>query len=182
MSTRGQWALVLAIVAFLALGLLAIARLAGDGLEHVTVGARAPQFRARTLDTPPRIMSLDDYRDEVVLLNVWATWCTPCRVEMPSMQLLQEEFAQEPFRIVAVSIDRDGMEEAIRAFAHEYGLTFDILHDPESVITGTYQVAGFPQTFVIGRDGIIRRVVLGAVDWHSQSNRTLIRTLLEETG
>lgn len=182
MSSRRQWALVAAIVALLALGVMAMTRLAGDGLEHVTVGARAPSFTAWTLDTPPRPRSLDDYRGQVVLLNVWATWCTPCRVEMPSMQLLHQEFAREQFRIVAVSVDRDGMEEAIRAFAHEYGLTFDILHDPEGRITGGYQVAGFPQSFLIGRDGVIRRVVLGAVDWHSESNRALIRTLLEETG
>jgi cytochrome c biogenesis protein CcmG, thiol:disulfide interchange protein DsbE len=150
----------------------------------VGVGTRAPNFAALTLDTAlvePRTKTLADYRGEVVLLNVWATWCTPCRVEMPSMQKLHESFAERGLRVVAVSVDDPGMEEAIREFAKEYGLTFEILHDASGAIKARYHTTGLPESAVIGRDGTIRKRVAGADDWNSAANRALVERLLGET-
>jgi cytochrome c biogenesis protein CcmG/thiol:disulfide interchange protein DsbE len=149
----------------------------------VGVGTRAPNFAALTVDTAlaqPRTKTLADYRGEVVLLNIWATWCTPCRVEMPSMQKLHESFAERGLRVVAVSVDDPGMEDAIREFAQEYGLTFEILHDASGAIKARYHTTGLPESVVIDRDGNIRKRVAGADDWNSAANRALVERLLRE--
>ncbi|HUF28091.1 MAG TPA: TlpA disulfide reductase family protein [Gemmatimonadaceae bacterium] len=179
MTAARQWAIVAVVIAALALGLAAMAR-SVDRIEQVTVGATAPEFRAWTLDEPPVERSLADYRGEVVLLNIWATWCVPCRVEMPSMEQLSREFGGRGFRVVAVSIDRPGLEHAIVDFVREYELTFDILYDPSQSIMTAYQATGVPYSFVIDRQGVIRRTVLGATDWHSEANRALIESMLGE--
>jgi cytochrome c biogenesis protein CcmG/thiol:disulfide interchange protein DsbE len=149
----------------------------------VGVGTRAPSFAALTIDTgvvEPRTKTLADYRGDVVLLNIWATWCGPCRVEMPSMQKLHESFADQGLRIVAVSVDDRGMEDAIREFAKDYGLTFEILHDATGAIKTRYHTTGLPESAVIDRDGTIRKRVAGADDWNSAANRALIERLLRE--
>lgn len=179
MSSARQWAMVAVVIALLALGLAAMTR-SVDRIEHVTVGAAAPEFRAWTLDDPPLERSLADYRGEVVLLNIWATWCVPCRVEMPSMERLSREFGGRGFRVVAVSIDRPGLEEAIVDFVREYELTFDILYDPSQAIMTAYQATGVPYSYVIDRRGVIRRTIMGATDWHSETNRALIESIVAE--
>ena len=114
-----------------ALGLFAATRLLGAELFHVEVGNDAPGFTAKTLDATPQVKTLSDYRGKVVLLNIWATWCPPCREEMPSIQALHETFRARGFTVVAVSIDQAGDEPKIRDFLKEYGLTFEVLHDPD---------------------------------------------------
>ena len=182
MTLRQQWIVVGAVVAAMAVGLFALTRLLGDELFLVTVGEAAPSFTASTLDATAVRKSIDDYEGEVVLLNIWATWCEPCRVEMPSMQRLHDEFAPAGLKIVAVSIDDAGKEQLIRDFAREYALTFEILHDPTGGIQKSYQTTGVPETFVIGRDGTIRKKVIGAANWSSDANRALVRSLLEPRG
>jgi peroxiredoxin len=177
-TTRQQWAVVLGIVAVLAGALVAATRLLGDELFPVGVGSPAPAFSARTLTAPAVTRTLDDYRGQVVLLNVWATWCGPCRVEMPSIERLHRAYAPQGLRVVAVSIDDPGMEERVRAFAGELGLTFEILHDPGRAIDRAYQVTGYPETFVIGSDGVIRKKVIGPDEWDSPANRRLVASLL----
>ena len=94
------------------------------------------------------------------------------------MQRLHDEFGPRGLKVVAVSIDDAGNEQAIRDFAKEYALTFEILHDPTGGIQKSYQTQGVPETFVIGRDGTIRKKVLGAANWSSDANRALVRSLL----
>jgi peroxiredoxin len=180
MSRRGQWTLVAAIVALLAGGLTALTAFVGDGFEPLRVGSDAPQFTAQTLDATPARRTLDDYRGKVVVLNVWATWCGPCRVEMPSIEALHREFGSQGLEVVAVSIDEANAEEAIREFVKEYGLTFDVLYDPTHRIERSYQTSGVPETFVIGRDGVIRKRVIGATRWDAEPVRALVRELLAE--
>lgn len=178
MTLRQQWMVVGAIVAAMAAGLLALTQVLGEELVPVALGKPAPAFTARTLDATPVVRTLDDYRGQVVLLNIWATWCGPCRVEMPSMQRLHDEFGAQGLKIVAVTIDEAGNEEGIREFAKEYGLTFEILHDPAGDIQRAYQTNGVPETLVIGRDGTIRKKVVGAANWSSDANRALVRALI----
>ena len=182
MTLRQQWLVVGGVVAAMGAGLFALTRLLADELFPVTVGVDAPGFAAATLSHPVVRKTLDDYRGEVVLLNIWATWCGPCRVEMPSMQRLHDEFGPAGLKVVAISIDEAGTEAQIRDFAREYALTFEILHDPNGQIQRAYQTAGVPETFVIGRDGTIRKKVVGAANWHSDANRALVRSLLEHEG
>lgn len=147
-------------------------------LDTVGVGSRAPDFSARTLDASPATKSLESYAGSVVLLNVWATWCGPCRVEMPSIQALHEAYDARGLKVVAVSVDGAGTEEQIRSFADSLGLTFELLHDSAGSIQRVYRTSAVPETVVIGRDGIIRKRVVGAVHWDSPANRALVEQLL----
>ena len=178
MTARHQWTIVLGIVTLLAVLLAAATHYLGDELFPVAVGSDAPPISATTLDGTKRTKTLADYKGKVVLLNVWATWCEPCRVEMPSIEKLHHDFGPQGLAVVAVSVDDAGTEERVREFAKELGLTFEILHDPSRTTAANYQITGYPETFVIARDGTIRKKVIGAADWSSAANRALIRELL----
>ena len=123
--------------------------------------------------------SLADYRGKVVLLNIWATWCEPCRVEMPALERLHRKLAGTDFRLVSVSIDKDD-STVVRRFARQLGLTFEILHDRSGAIQQRYQTTGVPESFVIDRDGSIVKKVIGAAEWDAPVNETLLRRLLDE--
>jgi len=146
-------------------------------VDLVGVGSRAPEFRAVNLRTA-QPASLARYRGRVILLNVWATWCPPCRVEMPSLERLHQKLAGQDFEVVAVSID-DGDSSRVMQFARELGLGFDILQDKEGAIQRTYQTTGVPESFVIDRDGIIIKKVIGAAEWDGPVNEVLIRKLID---
>lgn len=141
------------------------------------VGQPAPPFRAVTLDTGDTL-TLDDYRGGVVLLNLWATWCAPCRQEMPSMQRLLGVVDDDRFAIVAVDVDARETPRQIRAFAEELKLTFDILHDRSEFTSTRYQVYGLPQSFLIDPQGILRAREFGAVMWDDSTHVREIRQLL----
>jgi cytochrome c biogenesis protein CcmG/thiol:disulfide interchange protein DsbE len=183
MNRRAQWMAVAGIIVA-AVGALTIgARAFGDQLPSaVEAGAKAPTFAAVPVaigaDRRPR--GIADYKGQVVLLNIWATWCDPCRAEMPSLQRLQDILGPQGLRIVAVSVDQPGMEQPIRDFAKEFGLSFEILYDPQQAIQLQYLTSGVPETFVIGRDGVIRKRVSGGTDWSAEQHQALIRQLLAE--
>ena len=184
MTSRAQWAIVAGIVVLGAVGLLYATNVIGGGIAPVEAGSAAPPFRAATTvaDSTVREKSLADYKGQVVLLNLWATWCGPCRSEMPSLEKLQQELGPKGLKIVAVSVDNPGMEEAIRDFRKEFGLTFEILYAPDGKIRDDYQATGFPETFIIGRDGVIRKRVIAATDWSAEPQKALLRRLLAEPG
>ena len=172
---------VVAIVLITIAGIgFAITRALGTELHPLGAGTRAPDFHAATLDTPPKQQSLATYKGKVVLVNVWATWCQPCRVEIPSIERLYKTYGPKGLNVVAVSVDDPGSEPAIRAFMHDMGMTFQVLHDPSGQIDRAYQVTGYPETVVIGKDGVIRKKIAGAADWDSEGNRRLIERLLAE--
>ncbi len=148
---------------------------------RAAAGTPAAEFSAFTLDATPVVRTFNDYRGSPTLLNVWATWCDPCREEMPSMQRLYDAYRDRGLRMVAVSIDDRGTEALIRDFVAEYGLTFDILHDRESAIMTSYQVRGVPQTFLISSGGEIVATKFAA-DWMAPENRQLVEAILPPTG
>ncbi len=180
MTNRRQWAVIAGVVGVLALALFVTATRFGAELFPLSIGSRAPDFRAVTLDAAAVPKGIDEYKGDVVLLNIWATWCLPCRVEMPSMERLEQELGPKGLRIVAVSIDDPGMEAKIKAFREEYALTFEILHDAPGRIRDQYQTTGVPETFIIGRDGRIRRRIIGPDDWSSKANLAFLERLLAE--
>jgi cytochrome c biogenesis protein CcmG, thiol:disulfide interchange protein DsbE len=149
-------------------------------LFPVELGTRAPDFKAYTLDSVPRQKTLADYRGKVLMINVWATWCLPCRVEMPSIEALNKEYAPKGLKIVAVSIDDPGTDSTIRAFVKQYGLTFEVLHDPQGKISEAYDITGYPETFIVGKDGVIRRKLMSATNWNAPEARALVDRLLAE--
>lgn len=119
---------------------------------------------------------LSEQRGRVVLVNIWATWCPPCRKEMPSMQRLYEAYRDSGFTVLAISIDADTIP--VRPFVEELELTFPILLDPAISIQDLYGTTGVPESFVVDSRGrlVLRR--LGADDWFSDANRSLISTLV----
>ena len=180
MTGRQQLAVGALVVGIVA----AVAFSASHYLRHelfpVELGSRAPDFTASTLDSIPKQKSLADYRGQVLMLNVWATWCLPCRVEMPSIEALNKAYGPKGLKIVAVSIDDPGTDSTIRAFVKQYGLTFEILHDAKAAITDAYDISGYPETFIVGRDGVIRKKLMSATDWNSPDARALVERLLTE--
>jgi len=152
----------------------------------ILAGAQAPEFSFPSLTRGE--LSLSDFEDHVVLINIWATWCLPCREEMPSMQRLYEAFEGEDFEILAVSVDAQvgqldetsGYEGGdLAAFAREYELTFPILHNASGSIRQTYQTTGVPESFVIAKGGQIWKKVAGPTEWDLPVNQELIRRLLD---
>jgi peroxiredoxin len=177
MTVRQQWIMVGAIVAALAGALSMASCFMKDELFPVTIGSQAPNFKAKVLGEN-RYKTFDDYKGQVVLLNVWGTFCPPCIVEMPSLQKLYETYRDSGLKLVAVSIDDGVSEDSIRTFAKNLGVSFEILHDPTHEIERAYQITGYPETFVIGKEGTIRKKWISADDWNSQGNRALIAQLL----
>jgi cytochrome c biogenesis protein CcmG, thiol:disulfide interchange protein DsbE len=164
---------------------VAVAWIGRERYRPVITGSGAPEFTVRTLNGEE--VTLSDYLGEKVLLvNVWATWCTPCVVEMPSMQRLYERLENEDFEILAVSVDAPiGQTDAfgrpggdLGTFAERLGLTFPIFHNPSGDIQRIYQTTGVPESFVIGFDGTIYKKVAGPTEWDSPENEELIRRLL----
>ncbi|MFL5402878.1 MAG: TlpA disulfide reductase family protein [Gemmatimonadales bacterium] len=173
-----QWILVGVIVCGLVAGAAALTRFGSD-VARVEVGARAPDFRAIDLGTGDSVSLRERYRGAVTLVNVWATWCVPCRVEMPAMEKLYRALAPRGFKIAAVSID-EGSPEDVQAFGQELGLSFDLLQDRSTRVQEIYQTTGVPESFLLNRNGIIVKRVIGAHDWASAVNRGLIERLLAE--
>ncbi|MGH7457813.1 MAG: peroxiredoxin family protein [Longimicrobiaceae bacterium] len=178
MSNTRQWWMVGGVAAVLA-GLLLAGWLARDRFIPVEVGSPAPDFAAHTLEGEP--VRLSGLEGEVVLLNIWATWCGPCVEEMPSLQRLHERFRGRGFRVVAVSIDApagSSTRRKVSAFTGELGLTFDLWLDPSGDIQRLYRTTGVPESFVIDREGVIVKKVVGATEWDSEPNAELIQRLL----
>jgi peroxiredoxin len=178
MTNRQQWTLVAGLVMTAVFGVALAVKLRPQ-LSLLSVGSRAPDFHVTDLRAEgQRPVTLADYRGKVILLNIWATWCEPCRVEMPSLERLHKHFAGTDFHVVAVSVDIEGPEK-VMAFVNSLGLSFDILHDPSRAIEGVYQTTGVPESFVIDRDGVIVKKVIGATEWDGPVNTSLIRRLLD---
>jgi cytochrome c biogenesis protein CcmG/thiol:disulfide interchange protein DsbE len=181
-TARQQWSIVAAIIVVMGGALFIASRVLGDQLYPVSVGSKAPDFHATTVDSAPRVQTLADYKGQVVLLNIWGTFCLPCRDEMPAIEKLLEALAAKGLKVVAISMDDPGFEQKIRDFAKQYALTFQILYDPSGKVVNDYQTTGVPETFIIARDGVIRKKIIGASDWNSEGNRALISQLLAEPG
>ncbi|HUF38291.1 MAG TPA: redoxin domain-containing protein [Anaerolineales bacterium] len=124
----------------------------------IAIGERAPDFEAVNL-SGDRI-ALSDLNGKVVLLNFWATWCTPCRIEMPYLQARHERYPED---LAVVGVDFDEPEPLVRSFADEFGLTFELVLDPGGIIQERYEIRGYPTTYFLDRDGVIRAVHIGVL-------------------
>jgi peroxiredoxin len=147
-----------------------------EDVRPVRPGSTAPDFTAVNVANGDTVTLLD-YDGDVMLLNLWATWCAPCEVEMPSMQRLHDLLGPSGLKIVAVSVDTQ--ESALVArWAEERGLTFDVLHDRNGAIMTDYQATGWPESFIIDRDGVIVRKIWGPAEWDDQAEVDVFRRLL----
>lgn len=127
------------------------------------VGYLAPDFALEIMGKG-RVVHLSDYKGRVVLLNFWASWCFPCRKEMPSMEELYRMFGKLDFEILAVNLDKFGREK-VSGFVSNYGLTFPILLDKDLKTALRYGVRHIPTTYVIDKNGIIKEKIMGGRNW-----------------
>lgn len=142
------------------------------GIPAPQVGFLAPEFTLTSLDG--QTIALADLRGQAVLLNIWASWCLPCRAEMPAMQEVYQEYASQGFTILAVNATSQDSQADAAAFAAEYGLTFPILLDIDGQVGELYQVSALPSSFFILPDGTIQEVVIGG-----PMSEALLRTRIE---
>jgi peroxiredoxin len=179
MTQRGQWVFVVVIVSLLG-GALLFGMFVTPALKPVGVESEAPTFEAVDVVTRDTV-TLERYRGNVVLLNIWATWCAPCVAEMPSMQRLHDQLSADGLKIVAVSVDQADSDD-VQRWIEERGLTFDVLHDRHADIERIYNTTGVPESFVIDREGIIVKRVIGPVEWDHPTQVGLMRRLLGDNG
>ena len=134
----------------------------------------APHFELPRL--PSGVMTMKDLRQRVVLVNFWATWCPPCREEMPSMERLYRRHKDRGFTIVAISIDHDSADR-VAAFANALGLTFPIALDRKGHVASRYTVRALPSSFLIDRTGHIAAIALGPRNWDATAAHALVETV-----
>jgi len=160
------------LVAAAALALLALAAAAAE-LKTWT-GGPTPALALR--DLQGRTRDLADYRGKVVVVNFWATWCEPCRDEMPSLERLRASLAGQPFEVLAVNLGEP--VGRIERFLERMPLRFPLLLDRDTAAAKAWKARVLPATYVVGRDGRIRYVHYGELDWTSEPVRRRIGELL----
>jgi len=175
MASRGQWIAVGVVLGVIGFGIGAALLLTPE-ITRIEPGARVPDYTAVNVVSGDSV-SVRDYRGEVMLLNLWATWCPPCEQEMPSIERLHEELGPQGLKVVAISIDQLD-SGAIRRWATDRGLSFTVLHDESGRIQQVYQTTGMPESFVIDRHGVIVKKVIGATEWDHPAQKALFRRLL----
>lgn len=130
------------------------------------IGQPAPDFTL--LDMQGRQVTLSELKGQVVLLNFWASWCPPCREEMPSMEMLYRQFKDRGLVVLAVNVEENG-KEAVAEFLRRTPYSFPILLDEANVAQKKYGVFRFPESFLIDRNGVVVEKVIGGRDWlHGQ--------------
>ncbi len=137
-------------------------------------GGATPALALRDLDG--RQHRLADYRGKVVLINFWATWCEPCREEMPSMNRLRASLAGRPFEVLAVNLAES--EPRIRRFMEQVPLDFPVLLDRDSSVAKAWKARLLPASFLVGPDGRIAYSQVGELDWSKQDITQLVTRLL----
>jgi thiol-disulfide isomerase/thioredoxin len=120
--------------------------------------------------------NLSDYRGQVIFLNFWATWCGPCRSEMPSMEKVYKELKDKGFTIVAVDLGEN--PSTVQAFVDEFGLTFPVLLDQTNAVGSMYNAQSIPTTYLIGRDGNILGRAVGVRPWEEEAYKNLFLEIL----
>ncbi len=159
--------------------LLALALMSVHGV--MAEEGEAPEYTARRLGSTEE-MSLASLRGQVVLLNTWATWCSPCRKEMPAFEALYRDYRDRGLQIVGVNIDEGQADEQVARYVEAKGISFPIWRDPENRFAKRFRVLGVPETFLVDREGEIVRHWQGPIDPHAPENLKSIQAVLAEAG
>jgi len=140
--------------AFLGLALLGCTTAEQAMPARVDIGLPAPAYVSQTLSGDS--VSLASLKDKVVLLNVWATWCHPCRTEIPELRALHSRYKDKGLELIGVSVDAEGNDDGIRAFMKDFEMEYPVWRDPGERVSTQFLVIGVPATFLIDRKGILR--------------------------
>jgi cytochrome c biogenesis protein CcmG, thiol:disulfide interchange protein DsbE len=179
-ATMKSRRLTVTLVAFAIFALsFVVVWLQSSKYEPLTVGKVAPDFALPDLDD--KTVKLSDFRGKVVFLNFWATWCKPCREEMPSMEVLYKNFENNGLVVLAVSIDRVTTKKDIPPFVKGMSLSFPVLVDSWGQTDKRYKLMGVPETYVIDQQGVLREKIIGPRDWTRLDNLQVISGLLKTT-
>jgi peroxiredoxin len=163
----------MAVAVFLLTVVLAVAGCSGDsdGGQGTVPGSPAPDFQLESLDGPA--ISLSDLRGRPVLLNFWATWCGPCRLEIPFLKEVSRDESWRAQGLVILAVNLGEPAADVREFVEFYGLTFPVLLDSQGQIGMLYNAASIPTTYFVDKDGIIRNIKRGAFTQRSDIDRFL---------
>jgi peroxiredoxin len=158
------WNIGVVIILFLGIGWIRVSSVTGDtSVEpQITVpkqGFLAPDFTLEMING--EMVTLSDLHGRVILVNFWASWCPPCRAEMPAMQIVYNDYKDQGLSILAVNSTIQDQQSNALDFVNENGLTFPVLFDFDGGVTAAYHIDALPTSFFIGRDGIIQDVVIG---------------------
>ncbi len=137
---------------------------------------KATDIKFHTIDK--EIAKLSDYKGKVIILNLWATWCVPCGMEMPSMEKLHKRFAENDFVMIALNVENNITKDKITKYLNKHNYTFMVAHDTFYEGQQNYFTGSTPITYIIGKDFNIKGRVLGTVDWYSQPAISLIEELI----
>ena len=148
-----------------------------DSSGSVAIGAPVPEYRAVSLDGDS--VSLAAHRGKVVLFNVWATWCHPCRDEIPELRALHEKFQPRGFEVIGVSVDAGGSDDAIRAFMKDFEMQYPVWRDPDDRVSTRFLVFGVPATFLIDREGVLLWRKVGPIQPNDSSLMSAIERALD---
>lgn len=160
----GRWKIYSLVILLLGAGWTWASRapagsLGAGAIAAPQAGFLAPDFKLETLQGAG--LSLGDLRGRPVIVNVWATWCPPCRAEMPALERVYQAYRAQGLEVLAVNATSSDSPTAAQAFAQEYGLTFPVLLDAQGSVASHYQAWSLPTTFFVDRQGVIREVVVG---------------------
>jgi peroxiredoxin len=142
----------------------------------VVAGEVAPDFQLE--DTKGNSVTLSALRGKVVMVNFWATWCPPCKEEMPSMEKLNQSMAGEDFVMLAINTEENG-RSVVPAFLKNNQHDFTVLYDDKGTVQQQYGVYRFPESFIIRKDGTVDKKVIGAIDWASQKTIAYFKELVK---
>ncbi len=151
---------------------------AAESSQGPMTGQPLPDLTLTAMDG--KKVSLASYKGKVLFINLWATWCAPCRDEMPSMQKLYEQMKGENFEMIAISIDKDGLK-AVEPFVKDLKLTFPILLDVEQKASGPFKITGVPETFLVSPEGTILHHLVGPAAWDKPEIANALRALARKT-
>ena len=144
-------------------------------VKRMEIGKAAPDFALQ--DASGKTWKLSDLKGKVVFVNFWATWCKPCRDELPSMEKLNKTMAGQPFQMLSIVFNDD--LQLAESFARRLGATFPVLANPDPELTEAYMITGVPETFVIDAGGILRHKFIGPYDWDTPEMKKLVRNFVE---
>jgi peroxiredoxin len=146
------------------------------GVTELKEGQRGPAFRLARWGGGEA--SLETWQDRLVVLNFWATWCTPCTVEMPTLELLWREYGPRGLVVVGISVDRGAPAAVLEPYIRSLGITFPVLLDPDLRTAQAWRVTGLPATFLVRPGGEVAGMAFGAREWNSAEMKALLDTLL----
>jgi peroxiredoxin len=142
-------------------------------------GKQVPDFDLPTMDG--KHIKLADLKGKMLFINIWATWCAPCREEMPSMEALYRQLKGPNFEMIAISVDKD-REKSVAPFAKELGLTFPILYDPTSATANKFKITGVPETYLVAGNGLIIHHLVGPTKWDKPEIISALKQMVELNG